>query len=285
MIDIPTLEDDGLITPEIGSWGVEKYKHVALYSSVFIRSMRKIWECLVYIDLFSGAGRSRIRGTNRIIPASPLIALGLAQKFDKYIFCEKDRKKYDALGKRIKRSFDACDVSLINGDANSMVEEMLSLIPQYSGTFRVLSFCFADPYSFGNLFFSTIRKLSKIFMDFLILIPSGMDATRNLRKYLSSESPKLDNFLGRTDWRELWKLEERQSITFERFVIKEFSKSMKGLDFIDPGLDSTVLIHSDEKKLFLYRLVLYSRRELGNTFWKEIKKCLDPQRELTFPNK
>ena len=55
------------ITPDIGSWGEEKYRHVALYSSLFVKSMRNKWDCLVYIDLFPGAGRARIRSTARIV--------------------------------------------------------------------------------------------------------------------------------------------------------------------------------------------------------------------------
>jgi len=53
MEELTALEDDGLITPEIGSWGEEKYRLVELYSTLFAKSMRKKWECLVYIDLFS----------------------------------------------------------------------------------------------------------------------------------------------------------------------------------------------------------------------------------------
>ena len=179
MMEIPTLDDDGLLTPEIGPWGIEKYKLVALYSSVFIRSMRGKWESLVYIDLFSGSGRSRIRGTNRIISASPMVVLNLKDKFNVYIFCERDEEKYNALNERIKREHPNHIVNLVNGDANLKIEQLLCLIPQYSNTFRVLSFCFIDPWSLGNLKFSTIETLSKNKMDFLVLIPSGMDAARN----------------------------------------------------------------------------------------------------------
>ncbi|RJR18158.1 MAG: hypothetical protein C4581_06710 [Nitrospiraceae bacterium] len=47
------IDDDGLVTPEIGAWCEDKYRMVALYSSLFAKSMRNKWECLVYIDLFS----------------------------------------------------------------------------------------------------------------------------------------------------------------------------------------------------------------------------------------
>ncbi|MGB9004228.1 MAG: three-Cys-motif partner protein TcmP [Candidatus Aminicenantales bacterium] len=283
MMEIPTLEDDGLLTLDIGPWGIEKYRHVALYSSVFIKSMRKIWECLVYIDLFSGAGRSKIKGANRIIPGSPMIALSLDQKFDKYIFCERDKATFNALAERIKRNYREYDISIVNGDANSEVDKLLQLIPQPAKNFRVLTFCFVDPYSLDNLKFATIRRLSTRYIDFLVLIPSGMDAARNVDKYYRApESTKLDAFLGRKDWRESLKIAEQKGIKKEGFIIQEFSQSMRELGFKDPGLESPVPIYFDEKKLLLYRLVLYSRRELGNRFWREIKKSLDPQRRLKF---
>jgi len=73
---LPSLDNDGLPAPEIGGWGEEKYRHVQLYSSLFARSMRRKWDALFYLDLFAGSGRSRIRGTARIVNASPLLILG-----------------------------------------------------------------------------------------------------------------------------------------------------------------------------------------------------------------
>src|SRR5258708_37275432 len=89
------LDDDGLPTPEIGAWGEEKYRHVQLYASLFAKSMRNKWDALVYLDLFAGSGRSKIRDTTRIVNASPLIVLGIAETFDKYIFCEIDKKNIE----------------------------------------------------------------------------------------------------------------------------------------------------------------------------------------------
>lgn len=93
------LDDDGLPTPKIGAWGEEKYRHVQLYASLFVKSMRTKWDALVYLDLFAGSGRSQIRGTGRIVSASPLLILGMPETFDKYIFCEGDNK-YAELSKR-----------------------------------------------------------------------------------------------------------------------------------------------------------------------------------------
>ncbi|MCL4477063.1 MAG: three-Cys-motif partner protein TcmP [Nitrospirae bacterium] len=280
MEEISAIEDDGLISPEIGSWGEEKYRHVALYSSLFAKSMRRKWECLVYIDLFSGAGRARIRGTNRIVNSSPLLVLGLPDKFDRYIFCEKERKKYEALKKRIKREFPDADSHYVEGDANQRFDEILAKMPDFRKSFRVLAFCFADPYALSNLKFETIRQLSARYMDFLVLIPSGMEANRFVTKYTKVLNSPVDLFLGSSEWRAAWREAQKNKTPFEQFIVKEFGKSMESLGYIDSGLDLAVPIRSDDRNLLLYRLALYSRHELGKEFWKQAKKYSKAQTEL-----
>lgn len=280
MTDVSVYEDDGLITPEIGSWGENKYRLVSHYASLFAKSMRTKWECLVYLDLFSGAGKSRIRGTNRIMAASPLLVLDLPDKFNIYIFCEKDVEKCSALDKRIKKDFSHVAHHIINGDANTEIEKIIDHIPSYSKDYRVLTFCFADPCAMSNLNFDTIKQLSKLRMDFLVLIPSGMEAHRFATHYVKPSSQIVENFLGRDDWRIFWEKAEKASMPFEQFIVNEFGKSMSSIGFIDPGLNLAVPIRSDDKNLLLYRLALYSRHTLGEYFWKETKKYTDPQQDL-----
>ena len=110
---LKALDDDGLPNPEIGAWSEEKYRHVQLYASLFIRSMRSKWDALVYLDLFAGSGRSKIRDTTRIVNASPLTVLGLAEAFDKYIFCEIKKKNADALKQRCQRDYPRREVAVI----------------------------------------------------------------------------------------------------------------------------------------------------------------------------
>lgn len=283
MDELPLLEDDRLITPEIGSWGEEKYRLVAFYASLFARAMRSKWECLVYIDLFSGSGRSRIRGTTRIIPASPLMILNLSDKFDRYIFCEKDPEKCQALQTRIAKDFPEVDALIIDGDANLKVDQILNQIPAYRQGFKVLAFCFADPYGMNNMQFDTIRRLSTRYMDFLVLIPSGYDARRFVSQYEKLDKATVDTFLGDTTWRVAWEEAKTQRISFERFIVSQFGKSMALLGYIDPGPELAIPIRSDEKNLLLYRLALYSRHKLGKEFWKQAKKYSKSQLELELP--
>ena len=276
------LDDDGLPTPEIGAWGEEKYRHVQLYASLFIKSMRTKWDALVYLDLFAGSGRSRIRGTRRIVSASPLLILGMPEAFDKYIFCEGDKNFAEALETRCRRDFPNRNVKIITGNANASVDNIIAEMPRPGRNQKVLGFCFIDPFQMQNLHFSTIEALSQRFMDFLVLIPSSMDANRNEQNYTQPRNRTLEHFVGNADWRSRWGKEKATGKSFENFVVEEFGRSIHKLGYIDPGVKEALLIRSDEKNLPLYRLALYSKHKLGPKFWKETKKYSDPQTGFRF---
>jgi len=279
---LPQLDDDGLPTAEIGSWGEDKYRLVSLYAALFVRSMRRKWEALVYLDLFSGPGRSRIRGTKRTVPASPLLVLGMPETFNKYIFCEKDEKNATALETRCHRDFPARTITIIPGDANLLTERIIAEMPRPRKGYKVLGFCFLDPFYMRNLSFEMIKALLQRFMDFLVLIPSGMDANRNEQNYVRPENPTVDNFVGSNDWRGRWESAKRSGKSFENFVVEEFGRSMQQLGYIDPGLKAAAPVRSDDRNLLLYRLALYSKNPLGNKFWKEARKYTNPQTGFEF---
>jgi three-Cys-motif partner protein len=276
------LNDDGLPTPEIGAWGEEKYRHVQLYASLFAKSMRSKWDALIYLDLFAGSGRSKIRDTTRIVNASPLIVLGLAEAFDKYIFCEIDKKNIEALKKRCQRDFPKRIVAVVAGDANASIETIVAEMPRPGKSHKVLGFCFLNPFQMQNLYFSTISTLSQRFMDFLVLIPSSMDAHRNEQHYIRPGNKTLENFIGNPDWRIRWVKEKPSGKLFENFVVEEFGRSMQALGYIDLGIQEAIMIRSDDKNLRLYRLALFSKHKLGPKFWKEAKKYSDPQTGFGF---
>ena len=78
-------EDDGLACSEVGAGAEDKYTLVGLYDRLFSTGMKDKWPTRVYIDLYSGPGFVRVRGTNRMMVGSPLPALGVPDPFDKYI--------------------------------------------------------------------------------------------------------------------------------------------------------------------------------------------------------
>ena len=267
----PTRSDDGLIHEEVHAWSEEKYHLVQHYASVFCKSMRSKWSALVYTDLFAGPGRSRI-DNKRIIDAPPLIVLSSEFSFDKYVFCDVSDKKTEALRKRVSTLFASKAVRVLNGDANKITSEILREIPQYKPGYKVLGLTFVDPYKIDNLKFETIKILSARFMDFLVLLPTDMDAQRNVSTYEKPENKKVDEFLGTSEWRKTWAAAKAHGEHFGMFIANEFTHSMEHLGYKDPGIENMKLVRSVDKNLPLYRLALYSRHDLGKKFWKDAVK-------------
>ena len=263
--------DDGLYTPEVGGWAEYKYDLIGLYNDLFSTGMKGKWDKRVYIDLFAGAGKARIRHTNRVLLGSPLIALSVADKYDRYIFCDEDEGALDTLRKRVGKDVDALDVHFILGDCNKRVDEISGLIPKPSKAQRVLSFCFVDPFSL-SIEFETIRLLSGYFVDFLILLALAMDAGRNEERYLEEQSDRIEKFLGISDWRDRWQAQRKNDRSTRRFLANEYARQMVLLGFRNESLGSMIEIRSDERNLPLYHLAFFSRHQRGYDFWEKVRR-------------
>lgn len=265
------VDDDGLVSPDVGRWAETKYRLVSLYDELFSTGMKNKWDQRVYIDLYAGAGYSRIRGTSRILKGSPTLALSVSHPFDKYIFCEEDVEQLEALKSRTERIAPTADVSYVSGSCDSQIEAICACIPKHSQNHTVLCLCLVDPFDFG-IKFDTLRKLSGSFVDFLVLLAIGMDASRNYRHYVDGNSRKIDEALGNTEWRERWKNLEARRKGFRPFLASEFSKSMESLHYLRQDLHQMKLVRSDDKNLPLYYLALFSRSKTASKFWNEVLK-------------
>ena len=271
-------EEDGLMMPSpVGSWAVEKYRHLWNYANVFSTSMKKSWHKRVYIDLFCAAGKARNRHTGRVLYSSPLLALKVNTPFDCYIFCDSNLECLETLRERVRLSHREADVVYIPGDANNNVDRILAAMPPFGPESRVLGFCFADPFRMFDLQFSTIRALAARYMDFLIHIPAG-ESFRNEATYLDPSCRIVDNFLGKEDWRQSW-IAQSGGMRFDLFVSNLFCGQMDSLGYRG-RVEESVLIRSTEKNLPLYRLGVFSRHELGERFWKQTKKYSKDQLDL-----
>jgi len=185
------------------------------------------WPSIAYVDLFAGAGRSLLRDAKRIIPASPLLVLNISRPFSKYLFVELDPEKAAALKLRIAST--SGQATVINKDANAAVDDLLQQIPQ-----GALVFCFADPYNLEALRLETLSRIAHgCKTDFLVLLASGMDANRNIDKYLHPSDPVIASFTGSSDWRSRW---PHDRLGFGDFVADEFGRRMQSIGYLYDGL-------------------------------------------------
>ncbi|MCH7768621.1 MAG: three-Cys-motif partner protein TcmP [Nitrospinae bacterium] len=276
------LDDDELLTPEVGPWAEEKYKYVSYYNKLFSTSMKDRWDCRTYIDLFAGAGRSRIRRTNKILAGSPLLALGVPDQYDKYIICEKDEELMEALKSRIEKEYSHADVKYVLGDCNEMVDEICAAIPKPSPRRTVLSFCFIDPYNI-DIHFETVRRLSDFFIDFLMVLALGMDAQRNESHYCRPDVTRVDYFLGDINWRDEWEQERRKKgVMFRTFLAKKYASQMETIGYTGTSLEKMKRITPSDRDLSLYYLAFFSRSDRGRKFWEQALRYVPDQPALPF---
>lgn len=277
--DIPEIVDDGLTIPEVGSWAENKYRQITLYDELFSKGMKNKWDQRVYIDLYAGAGYSRIKGTQTPVKGSPLIALSVTTPFDKYVFCEEDKEKFTALRKRVAAIAPSASVAFVEGKCDECVDEILRAVPQGSASNKVLSLCLVDPYDFGFKF-ATISKLSQRFVDFLILLAVEMDANRNYEHYVWHGNTKIDDALGNREWRERWKKSGLHRGRFPHFLAEEFSRSMTTLGYLERKAYDMKLVKLHGNNRGLYYLALFSRNPTAYGFWKDVLKYGTDQRKL-----
>jgi three-Cys-motif partner protein len=272
-------EEDGLVTPEVGSWAEEKYRLIALYDELFSKGMKDKWDLRVYVDLYAGAGFGKVRGTEIRLKGSPLIALNVEYPFDKYIFCEQDPEKLDALRQRVARLAPKADVVFIKGSCDSGVDDILRAIPRGSTGRKVLSLCLVDPFDFGFKF-DTLKRLSAAYMDFLVLLAAQMDANRNYDSYTASGNTKIAHALGNHDWRQRWESSNLQRSRFPAFLAEEFSKSMTAIGFLPRKVHDMKLVKTYDNNMALYYLALFSKHQRAYEFWKDVLKYGTDQRAL-----
>jgi three-Cys-motif partner protein len=273
------VKDDGLAMPEpVGAWTEKKYSLVGGYCEIFNKGIKNKFSNRVYIDLFAGAGYAPIKGKNKILKSSALIALSIPTPFTRYIFCEFDAEKIEALRSRVKRDHSDKDVVFIPGDSNQNVTRVIDEVKKLGPS--TISFCFVDPFSL-NLHFNTIEKLSRIGkVDFLILLALMMDAKRNFHNYISEESRVIDLFINKTNWRAAFEQKEVRKEDFIKFLAKSYDENMSRLGYNVKNEGLKPRVDADEFNLALYYLAFYSKHSLGNKFFSEIQKYHLEQQSL-----
>jgi len=274
---------DGLPVRCVGSWSKDKYFYLKRYLEVFTTSMKDKWN-LCYVDLFAGCGKCRIRETGEEIDGSALISLSIKYPFKKYIFVELEQNTIDILHSRIKTSPHRDRVSIIQGDCNKKIEEIINEIPKGSLCLAVI-----DPTGL-HIKFDTLKELTKDRrIDLLITFPEGMDIKRNLSKYMRQSQSILDDFMGDKNWRQLFpqdikSLSELTSSNIEHSLIGYYRKKLNSLGYKEIKSGDKILIRSSQKNLPLYYLLFASKHPLGHKFWEKISN-ISPTGQMKLPLK
>jgi three-Cys-motif partner protein len=266
------VSDDGLYTPEIKRHSLEKIRLHNRYARIFGSAMRNSWPQLAYVGLYAGAGRARITGTNEIVETSALAVLHQPDLFTDYVYVDRNPDCVEALASRIQSIGAPARFTIIPSDVNESVAAVRQALPRYTGSRGLLSFCFIDPFDL-QLKFDTIRGLSHLKMDFLVLLMLGVDARRNFNLYLTDESStRIADLIDCPDWR----AEYRTGANVIHFLLRKFDEAMQRLGYLSAGDDAHV-VRVAGMGVLQYVLAFYSKNELGRRFWRESRAGLSPQ--------
>lgn len=266
--------DDGYVIPEVGVWAKRKYHFVGRYLDAFTKAMRKKWPELHYIDLFAGAGVARIRDSSELVASSTLLACTRSHPFTQIHACDRDKENVTALRHRLGLFQHAKLPRVLHGDANVVVRDLLAGIPRTNA----LCVTLADPFGL-HLDFDTIKAVSALKTDLIVLIADNMDAMRNWAKYYyDNPNSSLDRFMGEPGWRSIL-----SSVPAERGAERLRKRYMEKLkdDCGFQYFDQILVQNSNDRDI--YSLLFASRAKEALTIWDGISAIDEGgQRDLPF---
>ncbi|MCJ7459454.1 MAG: three-Cys-motif partner protein TcmP [candidate division Zixibacteria bacterium] len=254
----------------------EKLKLLRKYLDGYVIATTRAKE-RYYIDALAGDGQCEIRisgsSKSRIIDGSPLIVMKTDPAFTKCFFIEIDKDKVEALSKLLK-DFPENRYKIKEGDCNSVIDEILSEIPQ-----EAPCFAFLDPEGF-ELDWLTIQKIANYKLgrkiELFILFPYNMAFARVLyynRKRFEKENIKLllSKKFPDNSWIDVY--EERvkgrlRPLEVRMRLLKIFTNGLKRLEykFVDNRLIKST------KGRPLYYMIFATDHPIGAKIMKHVLK-------------
>lgn len=268
--------NDGLLMRPAGLWAAEKLDYLHRYITVFETSMRNRWSLRNYIDLMSGPGKNRIRGTQQVLLGSPLLALTAEYPFTGYYFIDSDPANTSALSERCKASPSHDYVHQSTGDCNVLVDQVVKELKQTE--YQSLNLAFLDPEGL-ELRWNTVAKLASIRkMDLIINYPQSGLNRMMVNVYQSPPDNAVDHFFGTREWRRIYAkyLINRHS-GLHRELIDLYKSQLHTLGYQevrrgDEAGGYEPLMRNTKRNAPLYRLIFASKSPLGEKFWHDITK-------------
>jgi three-Cys-motif partner protein len=258
---------DGLIVGGVGQWATEKHDRLRRYIQASHGARAKFLTPVgtggaSYIELFSGAGRSLITGTNQIIDGSAVAAFTAARdsghRFSEMHLSDLEPENSYALAQRIK-TLGGAATSYV-GDANVVVDQVMSAINP-----RGLHLAFLDPFNLAQLPFSIIERMLRVQRMDMIIHVSLQDLQRNLDEYSRVGDPTLDNFA--PGWRNV--VDVRQSMAALRAALIEYWLGTIRSLGTHPATGIPLIVGAKNQRL--YWLVFISSNPLGQRLWNDVQ--------------
>jgi len=183
-----------------GKWTIEKLDIFSDYLNAYTVALKNQPFKKIYIDAFAGTGEIETADGTESIIGSVRLALNAKNKFDYYIFIEKDTNKAQELKDLIEAEYPQFKsiIEIRNDDCNIVLKELCENIDWKNN--RAL--LFLDPYA-TEVPWSTLEIVSKtkaIDLWYLFPICAAQRMLPNSNVPVESWKAKLNMLFGDTGW-------------------------------------------------------------------------------------
>ncbi|MDR2599591.1 MAG: three-Cys-motif partner protein TcmP [Oscillospiraceae bacterium] len=186
-----------------GKWTIEKLNILSNYLDFYLNALKNQKFNKVYIDAFAGSGNINIQSSDEEISGSIRLSLQTTNKFDKYIFIEKNPKHVKELERIIDNEYANLKdrISIRSGDCNEILLEICDMKENTKYWKENRAVLFLDPYA-TEVKWTTLVAIAKTqAIDIWYLFPFGA-AQRLLPNegIVESWRNKLNDLFGDTAW-------------------------------------------------------------------------------------
>lgn len=227
---IQNQPDDGFTRSDVDPWQQQKQQLIqhylrANYNRLDLRNKNKI-----YLDIGCGPGLLNVKESKNTLIGSPLLALGMEESFNRYIFCDKETTFTNALKVRVNKFFPKENVLILDGDINKLIEILPRYLPEQQGKIANSVLALIDTFSF-DVHFDTIKWLSELGVDLLLINAFPHNEHHTFEFYLDEERELLNDFFG-TAWAHVAELKEVQNDNdFFMLVVKGYAQRLKTIGY------------------------------------------------------
>ncbi len=259
-------------------WAKEKHAYLARYIQIssatrkmYLPDARKpnIYKGgATYIDLFCGAGKSKIKDTEEWIDGSAVVAWKASQKsgspFSHIYISDLNEEYLRACETRLTAL--GATVTALHLNAVDAVTCLQRKLGKYA-----LHFAFIDPFDIKSLDFRIIHTLASLNRLDMLIHLSKMDLQRNMVTNLRKTgafSSDFDSFI--PGWETV--IDTNQGLIHIRDqVVRYWTDKLKQVG-VTAAKDVNWKLITGTKKQPLYWLMLVARHELAHDFWEKTIK-------------
>ena len=248
---------DGLPARVVRQWARRKHHYLERYAGIFATGMKNKYPRRAYLDLFAGPGRCYERETGQTYDGSPLI--GLRRNFTDHIYVELDAEAAAALDTRCSPWRRDRYVTVIQGDCNAMVDEVVRCLPKYG-----ITFAFIDPTNW-QISFETIRRLTATRRVDVLVSFFGP----SMKRVAELDQPRVDAFFGTRAWQTDPRFlgpDRRPTLSG---LLACYREQLAGIGYLNRTSAREIAVRNT-KNVPMYLMAFSSKHPLGYTFWDRI---------------